>query len=100
MPDTTRTRTKPRAKRKRQPRSTDDVAGALLRQLRAFGERVSQGDPDEMVYLLQLRDVLDQAFVTAVAGMRAAGYSDGAIGHELRGITGQAVNKRWPRQKH
>lgn len=77
-------------------RSTDDVASGLVRQLAAFGRRVGQGDPDELTFLKQLRAELDTALAAAVLGLRAAGFSDGQIGREL-GVTGQAVNKRWPR---
>lgn len=78
--------------------STANVAGAITRQLRSFAKRVGAGDPSELIHLKLIDDQLQDAYHIAVAGLREDGFSDGDIGRVL-GVTGQAVNKRWPRTR-
>src|SRR5262245_16477215 len=77
-------------------RETPDVVKATGRLLLAVGKRVATEDPEDLRYLAVLQIRLDQAWATAVAGLRRTGYTDGQIGREL-GITKQAVQQRWPR---
>jgi len=77
-------------------RETPEVAAGVLRIVRALGQRISTGDPDELQLLNELAGEVVVAFQVAVDGIREAGFSDGDIGNAL-GITKQAVQKRWPR---
>ncbi len=64
------------------------------RILRAVGRRVAAGDVDALPALAALSVELDAAIATAVAGLRAAGYSWGEIAARL-GVTRQAAHQRW-----
>lgn len=77
-------------------RETATVAEGARRFVRAIGKRVADGDPEDLAELLRLQHQLDQAFATAVDGLRARGRSDAEIGRVL-GVTRQAVGQRWPR---
>jgi hypothetical protein len=88
-------RSKPRLERGTL-RETADVAAGIRRMVRALGRRLAQGDPADLLVVRDLQADLDEVWREAIAGMRDAGFSDGEIGAVL-GVTGQAVNKRWPR---
>ena len=75
-------------------RSTGEVVGAAVRMLRAVGERVD--DPDELDAFARLADELRQAERVAVAGLRAAGFTDGRIAAGFA-VSRQAVQRRFPR---
>jgi hypothetical protein len=79
-------------------RSDEDVAEAIGRMIGALGRRCAAADPDTGKLLRFLAGELDDAFAEAVAGWRAARFSDAQIGREL-GVTKQAVQQRWPRSR-
>lgn len=79
-------------------RSDEDIAEAIGRMIAALGRRCSDGDPDTAALLRFLQGELEDAMTDAVTGWRAAGFSDSHIGREL-GVTKQAVQQRWPRQR-
>jgi hypothetical protein len=83
--------------RKAEPRSDEDLVGAVLRLIDAVGRRAATADPDSAQHLRLIGEQLDAATVVAVRGWRAAGFSDSQIGREL-GVTKQAVQQRWPRR--
>ncbi len=64
------------------------------RILRAAGRRVAAGDVDALPALAALSAEVDAAITTAVAGLRAAGYSWAEIAARL-GVTRQAAHQRW-----
>jgi hypothetical protein len=73
------------------------VAG-VARLIAAVGRRAATADPDAARWLLLLQGALGSSFDRAVAGWRENGFSDTQIGREL-GVTKQAVQQRWPRDK-
>lgn len=79
-------------------KSDEEMAEAIARMVRALGKRCAVGDPDSAVYLRVVRHALDAAEAGAVAGWRRSLFSDAQIGREL-GVTKQAVQKRWPRER-
>jgi hypothetical protein len=81
--------------RKRVERETADVVEAVCRLVRAVGRRVADENPEDIAQVSAIADALDEAFATAVAGLRRR-YSDRLIGEAL-GVTRQAVEQRWPR---
>jgi hypothetical protein len=86
--------------RPRRPyRETPDVVAGLRRLILSVGKRVAEEDPDDLRYLVALKARLQQAFTTAVMGLRRSGYSDGQIGAVLGSVTKQAVQQRWPRKR-
>jgi DNA-binding GntR family transcriptional regulator len=58
------------------------------------GARVAEGDVDELRQLLQLREVLEEAIVDAVRGLREAEITWEDIG-KAAGSTRQAAQSRW-----
>ncbi len=64
------------------------------RIIRGAGKRVGQADEWELAELTSLRDEIDTAIATAVAGLRAQGHSWSYIGDGL-GITRQAAQQRY-----
>jgi len=58
------------------------------------GHRVADEDPEQLHQLLELRDVLDEAILDAVRGMRDAGITWQDIG-QAAGTTRQAAIMRW-----
>jgi hypothetical protein len=79
-------------------RETPDVAEATGRLIRSVGKRVATEDPDGLDCLLALQGALVEAWTIAVAGLRASGFTDRAIGEQL-GVTRQAVEQRWPHER-
>lgn len=86
-----------RLPRKRVWRETPDVVEAVARMIRAVGNRAAAEDVDSLEQLKQLDRAMADAWATAIAGLRR-NYSDPQIGQAL-GITRQAVEKRWPRER-
>lgn len=80
--------------RRRRYVETSDFLGAIARLLRKAGERVGEADPAELRDLLALRDLVDQAIVEAVAGLRAQGTTWQDIG-DAAGTTRQAAILRY-----
>ncbi len=74
----------------------DEYAAMVRRHITKMANRVS-GDLESLGWLAGAVDHARAALSLAVAGCRARGYSDAAIGAAL-GITRQAVWKRFPRQ--
>jgi hypothetical protein len=87
-----------RARRAKQPRSDEDIVDAVLRMVRAIGRRAATADPDHARLLRLVDEELAEAWRRAVAGWRADGFSDAQIGREI-GVTKQAVQQRFPRDK-
>jgi hypothetical protein len=86
-----------RDRRRRQAiREAPEIAASARRLIKALGRRVTGGDPDGLRLLTGLRDGIGGAEQVAVAGLRAQGHSDAALGAEL-GVSKQAVAQRWPR---
>jgi hypothetical protein len=73
---------------------TDVFLGMVARIVAAAGKRVAAADADDLVALLELRVQLDEAIVSAVAGLRANGTTWEEIG-EAAGTTRQAAIMRW-----
>jgi hypothetical protein len=73
-----------------------EFAAFTRRILRAYGRRAAAGelDPADLAELVELRRELDEATGSAVASMKAAGYSWADIGNAL-GMTRQAAQQRW-----
>jgi DNA-binding GntR family transcriptional regulator len=61
------------------------------------GRRVADADPDELRQLLELRDIVDQAVLQAVTGLRRSGATWQDIGDAL-GVTRQACIMRWAKK--
>lgn len=79
-------------------KSDEEMTAGIVRMTRALGRRCAEGDPDSAVYLRLVGEQLERSTAEAVAGWRALGFSDAQIGREL-GVTKQAVQKRWPRDR-
>jgi hypothetical protein len=77
-------------------RDTAELARAARRFIRSIGNRLAGEDDDGLALLQGLDDELADAWATAIAGLRRAGYSDVELGQRL-GITRQAIQQRWPR---
>lgn len=85
-----------RAKR-RQGRPDVELAeylGMVKRILRAAGRRAGDGDEVDLTDLVQLREHMETAIASAVAGQRAAGASWSRIGAGL-GVTRQSAHERY-----
>lgn len=80
--------------RRRRTIDTDAYLRAVARLLTASGTRVADGDPTDLKQLLELRDVLDEAILEAVRGLRESGATWEDIG-EACGTTRQAALMRW-----
>jgi hypothetical protein len=72
----------------------DEYAAFLRRAVRAHGRRVATGDVEALAALLDLAAEIDAAASSAVAGLRAAGFSWAEIAARL-GISRQAAQQRW-----
>lgn len=82
------------SKRRRTVAENDEYAAFLRRAIRAFGRRIAAGDIDALGDAAFLSAQLDAAIKTAIAGLRARGYSWADIGRQL-GVTRQAAQQRW-----
>jgi hypothetical protein len=72
----------------------DDYAAFTRRILAAHGRRIARGDIEGIAALAEIAISLDTALSTAVAGLRANGYSWADIATRL-GVTRQAAQQRW-----
>jgi hypothetical protein len=68
----------------------------VQRMIRAAARRVGEGDPEDLVDLVDLRAVLDIAIHDAVQAQRAAGITWRAIG-EATGTSHVAAIQKWGR---
>ena len=71
-----------------------EYSAMIRRMMRAYGRRIANSDPDDLVLILAVRDELDAAIAQAVAGMRASGFSWAEIAAPL-GMSRQAAQQRW-----
>lgn len=69
-------------------------AAFVRRVLRAMGRRMGDADPEDLVQLLAIREDVDAAITTAVAGLRASGFSWTDIARAT-GTSRQAAQQRW-----
>jgi DNA-binding phage protein len=76
---------------------TLEYLSAAKRFIRAAGRRVAEADEIELGELMTLHDVVDEALLTAVRGLRARGQSWAYIA-SATGVTRQAAFKRWGSQ--
>lgn len=76
-------------------RPTEDVAAGVVRIVLALGKRVGQEDPQSLTLLRDVEAQLQASWSTAIAQLRANGYTDGELA-EVLGVSRQAVSKRWP----
>jgi hypothetical protein len=81
-------------RRRRRYVETSAYLSMLARLLSNGGSRVADGDTSELRQLLELREVLDEAIVDAVRGLRETGATWADIG-AAAGTTGQAATMRW-----
>lgn len=72
----------------------DDYAAFTRRILGAHGRRIGRGDIEGLTELARLADDIDTAVRTAVAGLRAAGFSWADIAIRL-GTSRQAAHQRY-----
>ena len=79
---------------RRREREIPEFAAMVRRMLRAQGRRVADADPEDLVELLELRDVIEEAIADAVAGQRVSGFSWAQIARGL-GTTRQAAQMRY-----
>jgi hypothetical protein len=69
------------------------------RMVRAAGRRIARSDPDDLVGLIKLHELIDAAMLEAVRGLRSSGATWEEIGQAF-GTTRQAALMRWgPRLK-
>jgi hypothetical protein len=83
--------------RQRRHKETAELAGAVIRLLRALGRRLASEDA-ELEQLRRIQSALDAAWLEAINGLRSHGMSDSEIGREL-GVTKQAIQRRFPRDR-
>lgn len=83
-----------RRRRRRRTVDTFDYLAMLGRLLENGGRRVGDGDIEELRQLLGLRQVLDEAILEAVRGLRDAEITWEDIGRAA-GTTRQAAIMRW-----
>lgn len=83
--------------RQRREREIPDYAAFVRRSIRGHGRRVGDADPEDLVELLELREVVEEAIADAVAGQRANGFSWAQIARGL-GVTRQAAQMRYGAQ--
>lgn len=66
----------------------------LRRMIRTAGRRVGHEDPEALAELIAMKDLLDEAIVVAVAGLRHDGITWESIG-KATGTTRQAAIMKW-----
>lgn len=81
-------------RRRRTTVDTSDFLAMTARIVAAAGRRVAEADPDDLAQLLALRELVDEAIVEAVRGLRDAGITWEDIGRAA-GTTRQAAIMRW-----
>lgn len=84
----------PRSKPATEATDTTPYFRMLGRMLAAAGRKVGRTDPADLAQLAALRDDLEAAMVTAIAGQRADGITWASIG-EAMGVTGSAIIIRY-----
>ena len=77
-------------------RDTPAYLAMCRRMIRGAGRRVADGDPEDLPMLLELRDELDQAVLSAVSAQRANGATWRAIG-AATGTSHVAAIQKWGR---
>jgi len=82
------------ARRRRRTIDTDSYLVAVARLVTNGGRRVADGNVEDLAQLLELRNRLDEAILTAVAGLRDTGVTWQEIGDTI-GTTRQAAIMRW-----
>lgn len=78
-----------RGRRAERTRDHGEYAAGAVRMIRAVGQRAAS-NPAEFAALWAVRDAADDALVTAVDGLRAAGYPWEYLA-ELSGVTRQGL---------
>lgn len=66
----------------------------VRRMIRTAGRRVGHEDPEHLTELVSLSQTLDEAIVTAVAGLRHDGFTWESLG-KATGTTRQAAIMKW-----
>jgi hypothetical protein len=79
---------------RRREREIPAYASMVRRVIRSYGRRVADADPEDLVELLELRDVVDAAIAAAVDGQRSNGFSWAQIARGL-GTTRQGAQQRF-----
>lgn len=82
------------SKRRTRYRSTHDYIAMCERLIRAAGRRVARADADDLAELVHLSEVLDEAILEAVIGLRGDGWTWQSLGESL-GVTKQAAVMKW-----
>jgi hypothetical protein len=77
-------------------RSNTEIAGTVRRFARTLGERVANGDPEDLRLLVALRADLDAAITAGTEGLLDQGRSFTEIASAL-GISRQAARQRYVR---
>jgi len=80
--------------RRRRTVDTPEFLAMVGRMLAAAGDRVHDADPGDLAALIALRQVLDDAILEAVRGLRAADITWEDIG-AATGTTRQAAIMKW-----
>jgi hypothetical protein len=78
-------------------RADADVAAAIIRQIRRFGERRG-ADPDSWPVARAIEEEVHAMQARMVARWRRAGWSDADLAEHM-GVTRQAVWQRFPRER-
>jgi DNA-directed RNA polymerase specialized sigma24 family protein len=78
-------------------RSNNEIAGTVRRFARTLGQRVADGDPEDLQLLMSLRNDLDEAITAAMQGQLEQGRSLQDIGTAL-GVSRNAVSQRLKRR--
>lgn len=73
---------------------SNEFSRMLQRMVRAAGRRAATGDEDDLARLLELQGELDAAILTAVRGLRAAGFTWSALG-AATGTSKEAAVQKW-----
>lgn len=81
-------------RRRARPVDTPDFLLMVARLVWAGGNRVADGNVEDLAALGHLRDAVDVAMQTAVDGLRATGVTWDEIG-AATGTTRQAAIKKW-----
>lgn len=74
---------------------TMDYAAMMRRMARAYGERVADGDPEDLADMLAVRDELDEAITRAVHSMRVDRQLPWSAIARGAGTSRQAAQQRW-----
>lgn len=76
-----------------------EYAAFCMRVVKSLGDRVGDGDTEDLQFIRQLAEVVEEAEGRAVLGLMAQGYSYAEIGAAL-GISRQAVHKASVKFRH